>query len=314
MSTGIEWTDETWNPLAAFDEDGERGWFCTKVSPGCANCYAEGMNKRFGTGHGYRVPNLEEIEFRLVNLGRPLKWEDSNAHDRVFVNSMTDLFHEEVESEMIWAIFGIMAACPDTVFQVLTKRPARMREFLGVTFGEAKSKMRGALFRQQRDYPFVFDVTPDRWPPANVWLGTSVEDQKRANERIPDLVAIPNALKFISCEPLLGSIELDLHRMDEIDWIIVGGESGPGARSMAVEWARNIVVQCREADVPAFVKQLGAKPRYLPDRPGGTGGYLPIEDSKGGDPSEWPEDLRVREFPDEVKMAAMARDAARDGD
>lgn len=296
MSTGIEWTAETWNPLAAFDrETGERGWFCTKVSPGCANCYAEGLNKRLGTGHAYAVPNLDEIEFRLVNLDRPLQWQRSGHHVRVFVNSMTDLFHEEVTDGMLDRMFAAMAMAPDLTFQVLTKRPDRMREYVSDTSQVRRDGRGGAVM----DMGGMTDGL--RWPLPNVWLGTSVEDQEAANERVPELLDTPAAVRFLSCEPLIdrvsfrwapwvsvdGSSINHLDGLRPLDWVIVGGESGPQAREMELDWAREIVDQCQRAGVPVFVKQLGSA-------------WAGSSRSKGGDPDTWPEDLRVREFPDEA--------------
>lgn len=308
MSTGIEWTDGTWNPLAAFDrETGERGWFCTKVSPGCKHCYAEALNKRLGTGHDYAVPNLEEIEFRLVNIERPVQWQESGKHVRVFVNSMTDLFHEAVPDEMLDRMFAAMALAPDITFQILTKRPGPAAEYLnGRDWCETANKLHDEHIEPlSRPMYLAGEIVA---PLPNVWLGTSVEDQQRANERIPKLEMAPAAVRFLSCEPLLGPIDFweagslgpemgdpfsfsALSGPEDtdpsipgLDWVIVGGESGPEARPMELEWAAQIVEQCRRAGVPVFVKQLGSV---------WAGGAR----KKGGDPSGWPEALRVREFP-----------------
>jgi protein gp37 len=309
VTTGIEWTDRTWNPLAAFDrETGERGWFCTKVSPGCHHCYAEAMNRWAGTGHDYTVPNLEEIEFRLVNLDRPLEWQRSGWGGRVFVNSMTDLFHEEVPDEMIDRVFASMALAPDLTFQILTKRPGRMAEYMkDADWGEDANALTDEYIRPlSGDLYLAHEVVP---PLPNVWLGTSVEDQERADERIPLLQRTTAAVRFLSCEPLLGRINLGyrgagafpitplgqrvkpIEGRPEIDWVIVGGESGPGARPMMLDWVLKIIEQCEQAGAPVFVKQLGSD---WARREGAS-------HSKGEDPEEWPSVLRRREFPEVVQ-------------
>lgn len=283
MSTGtkIEWTDATWNPI--------RG--CSRVSEGCRNCYAEKVAARFsGIGQAYEglavMKNHEARwtgQIRLVRekLGEPLRW---NKPRRVFVNSMSDLFHEKVGADWLDDIFQIMARCPQHTFQILTKRPSRMRDYM------------------------------DRWKPvestlSNVWLGTSVEDQPTADERIRILLQTPAAVRWISAEPLLGPITLpeeafvcpanEPHQICPcLDWVVVGGESGPGARPMDLEWARSIVLQCQENSVPVFVKQLGRKPFItVPEN------YVELVSPKGGDIWEWPADLRVREFPEEIDAA-----------
>jgi protein gp37 len=213
-----------------------------------------------------------------------------------FVNSMSDLFHEDVAWSLIEQVFDTMQAAPQHTFQVLTKRAENMRRFAEYW-----------AFHHSEPLP-------------NVWLGVSVEDQPRADERIPLLLQTPAAVRFISAEPLLGPVDLDpwLYRVrvrpglacrayrgepneeivPRLDWVIVGGESGPGARPTQVQWARSIVQQCAAARVPVFVKQLGAHPHGDDgsDRPN-VGNLLHLRDRKGGDMAEWPADLRVREFP-----------------
>lgn len=271
MPTGIEWTDETWNPLVAFDRaTGKRGWFCTKVSPGCKHCYAERMNRWVGTGHHYRTGDLDQVEFDLVNLGLP---QAAREPRKFFVNSMTDLFHEAVPDELIERVFAAMMAADHHVYQVLTKRAARMREFVN-------------------DRLMGLDPFP------HIWLGVSAEDQSHAEERIPELLRTPAAVRFVSVEPLLGPMDImeylapamhmsrprdangqapdltqevvtALNQLGRaavakvggqpfLDWVIVGGESGPGARPMHPTWARSIRDQCQDAGVPFFFKQWGA--------------------------------------------------------
>jgi len=270
--TAIEWTDQTWNPLAAFlkrdvrirvgaDEwrtvpAGTRGWFCTKCSPGCAHCYAEKINIRLGNGLEYTLRNLDEIEFRLVNLNDPFHWRKPQM---VFVNSMTDLFHEAVPDELILSVFRVMKRASNHVFQVLTKRADRMRDFMRRVGQED-----GELFLDH----LMGGMAPHL---DHVWLGVSVENQKFADERIPLLLETPAAVRFLSCEPLLGPVDLckgcpgcpndcgwTPGKNDYgIHWVIVGGESGPGARPMHPDWARSLRDQCYAAGVRFFFKQWG---------------------------------------------------------
>jgi protein gp37 len=247
---------------------------------------------------------------------------------------MTDVFGEWVTDEQLDRLFAVMALTPQHTYQVLTKRAERMRAYVA-EHCPSLSRRTGGL-----NIPLSLAMTASNerrfsvaatWPLPNVWLGVSAEDQKRADERIPDLLATPAAVRFVSYEPALGPADFyrflhdsncpaeDLDgdpfcicsapREINLDWIIVGGESGPGARSFNITWARDVVEQCQGAGVAVFVKQLGAKP-YTSD----LGGlafpmhiqrthdvygevYVHLKSHKGGDPSEWPADLRVREFP-----------------
>lgn len=219
---GIAWTDETWNPI--------RG--CSRVSPGCENCYAERMAARFcGPGQPYEglakdgrwTRRVRLVEERLCD---PLRWKRPR---RVFVNSMSDLFHEDLDLDDIARVFAVMDLAAQHTFQVLTKRPGRMSDYMRARY----------------------DVCP---APDNIWLGVSVEDQQRADERIPLLTNTPAALRFISCEPLLGPVSLRRFQR-KIGWVIAGCESGPGARPMDLEWVRSLRDQCVAAGVPFFFKQ-----------------------------------------------------------
>lgn len=292
--TSIEWTHRpqtggvaggfTWNPIRArlkvtgTLQNGKQvhsGTFCTRISPGCTNCYASVINKRFGTGAEYTVPNLEQHEFYIDEkiLAEPLSRKKPAT---IFVGDMFDLFHEAIPQEMIDAVFHAMGSCRQHVFQVLTKRADRMR-------------------RELAGNPFWFT------PLANVWLGVSVEDQQRADERIPLLLQTPAALRFLSVEPQLEVVDLrgkdpqgscidDYEGDPKVDWVICGGESGPGARPFRTEWAQSIIEQCKSAGVACFVKQLGSN--VVQD-----GESRRKKDRKGGDMHEWPHELRVREFP-----------------
>lgn len=208
----IEWTEMTWNPVTG----------CTKISPGCANCYAERMAKRLKAMGAARYREGFALQVHEDALEQPLRWKSPR---KIFVNSMSDLFHKDVPLAFIQRVFEVMAQCPQHQFQVLTKRAARLRQ------------LAPAL----------------DWAP-NIWMGVSVEDEKRA-KRALELSAVPAHVRFLSVEPLLGPIEnLPL---DGIHWVIVGGESGPGARPMRAEWVDSILHQCRAKKVAFFFKQWG---------------------------------------------------------
>lgn len=337
---GIAWCDETWNPV--------RG--CSRVSAGCENCYAERVAGRF-SGPGAPYEGLARIgkngarwtgAVRLVpeHLADPLRWKRPR---RVFVNSMSDLFHEGLTNEEIAAVFGIMAAAPRHTFQVLTKRAQGMWDWfkwlldLNVTpaqeiyrraagYIESRSMEDGATFST-----FNGSHMAQSWPLPNVWLGVSAEDQATADERIPFLRAVPAAVRWVSYEPALGPVDLSKHMWPVhwswdakyknpeaalaagahaeqkrqalvsahagfLNWFVVGGESGPGARLFDLAWARSVVEQCKLSDTACFVKQLGARPidgAHLVGAPS----RIELRDRKGGDWDEWPEALRVREFP-----------------
>ena len=267
-------------------------------------------------------------------LREPLAWKKPR---RVFVCSMSDLFHERVPFHFIDQVFAVMALCPQHTFQVLTKRPERMAEYFGPvhTMSLCRAGRVGLQMKEVgRELPLSRFAAVERrdgfpvWPLRNVWLGTSCEDQQRADERIPHLLRCRAAVRFLSCEPLLGPVQLGVDREffdygvgrneqnePRVHWVIVGGESGPKARPCDVEWIRSIVRQCRESEVPCFVKQLGSRPevrhptdpRELPFyRDGGflspwvpewAAAWIRTFDRKGGDPDEWPAELRVREWP-----------------
>lgn len=297
-TTGIEWTDATWNPI--------RG--CSRVSEGCRNCYAERVAARF-SGPGQPYEGLAKIGVRTghhpkwtgvvrmvaEHLADPLRWRKPR---RVFVNSMSDLFHDKLTNEQIAAVFGVMAAAPRHTFQVLTKRATRMREwfewastaappFAGLPSYDDHDRHRQVVCRHAWDHLHpsddVLEFQRGPWPLPNVWLGVSVENQAAADERIPELLATPAAVRFLSCEPLLGPVRLDdgqhgwlsctskaegpseascCEAFDVngwhyhgVDWVIAGCESGPGARPAEVGWYRSLRDQCAAAGVPFFLKQ-----------------------------------------------------------
>lgn len=269
--SAIEWTDTTWNPVTG----------CSHVSPGCEYCYAERLSHRFGRttkpwGAQYAAEN---VQLHYDRLNAPLKWTKPR---RIFVNSMSDLFHEQVPDDFLAHVLNVMAATPRHTYQILTKRPERMRDVLTNL----------AVNSEILQVPF--------WPLPNVWLGVSTEDQQRADERIPWLLDTPAAVRFLSCEPLLGAIDLthvnllaEKDRIDgfpwldaltgivagpddvlpHLDWVIVGGESGPGPdhRKLIVrdgegglliwpqsfDWVRSLRDQCTDTGVAFFFKQWG---------------------------------------------------------
>jgi len=271
MGTKIEWTDETWTVV----------YGCTRKSPGCDNCYAvRQMIRLAGTlecARGLVSPARDEVrrhfngKIRLLpdRLDRPLHWKKPC---KVFVNSMSDLFHPEVPFEFVDKVFAVMALCPQHTFQVLTKRPERMRNYMNNPLRRAR--VDEAAFEAWRH------ANPPRvriWPLRNVWMGVSCENQATADERIPHLLQTPAAIRWVSFEPALGPVDVrqaltylrdDLHPEDSggrylaslqgIDWIVCGGESGPSARPMHPDWVRSIRDQCRAAGVPFLFKQWGA--------------------------------------------------------
>ena len=226
----------------------------------------------------------------LDRLDQPLRWRKPR---RVFVNSMSELFYDDVPVEFIAQVFAVMALAPHHTFQILTKRPERMRGILfNLVFIEA---FRVAVAQMAGDEDASWRALRE-WPLPNVWIGVSVEDQATADERIPLLLETPAALRFLSYEPALEGIDFSKH-IHLIDWIIVGGESGPRARPFDVNWASDTIAQCRAVGVPVFVKQLGAQPRrdtlaFGPNRP------IRLTHRAGADIDEWPADLRVQEWPE----------------
>ncbi len=209
--TDIEWTDATWNPMTG----------CTKVSPGCAHCYAERVALRWGRDFLYR--------FHPKRLAEPAKLKEAR---KIFVCSMSDLFQALATEFAIDKVFAAMGAAPQHIYQVLTKRPDRALEW-----------------HKNR--------SPIPWP-SNVWLGTSVENQKFARERIPILLSVPARVHFISAEPLLGPINIHPW-IKRLDWVIAGGESGPKCRPMDPSWPRLLRDECRLAETAFFFKQWGGK-------------------------------------------------------
>jgi protein gp37 len=281
----IEWTDHTFNPWEG----------CTKVSPGCANCYAETLvDKRYGRAKwGKGNPRRRTS---ATNWKQPLKWNReatpvgeavSFPRPRVFCASLADWLDDEVPIEWLADLLQLICDTPNLDWLLLTKRPENWEPRLFEIYDDDHAQY-GAR-------PWIGDWL-DGNAPSNVWIGTSVEDQTRANERVPELLKIPARIHFLSCEPLLGRIHLstaaffsDKSFRRGIHWVIIGGESGPNARPCHIEWIADLIQQCRLAGVAPFVKQLGSNVARWPAK---------LQDRKGGNWNEWPQDLRIREFPD----------------
>jgi protein gp37 len=270
----IEWTGKTWNPTTG----------CDRISPGCDNCYAmtlarrlkamgqakyqnDGDSRTSGPGFGLTIhPDALGIPLRRR---KPETW---------FVNSMSDLFHARVPAAFAAQVWVTMARTPQHTYQILTKRPERMRAIVGEGIGGG-CRLLEELHREE-DALALYDAT---WPLQNVWLGTSIELDRYAR-RASELRATDAAIRFLSLEPLLGPLpSLDL---SGIDWAIIGGESGPGSRPLDLGWVRDLIARCRETGTAVFVKQLGTQ--WARENGG---------NDKGGDIDAFPEDLRVRQFP-----------------
>jgi protein gp37 len=246
----IEWTDASWNPA--------RG--CTKISPGCKHCYACTFSERFRGVAGH--PFEQGFDLRLVpeKLDEPLRWKKPR---KIFVNSMSDVFHKDIDDDYIIRVAKVMLEANWHTYQVLTKRSERMRDLLNSKLALAAKA-------------------------PHIWWGVSVEDKKYGVPRIAHLQAAKVAVRFVSAEPLLedlGSVNLT-----GINWLIVGGESGHGARPFHLDWARTLIRECQRQHVACFVKQVGRQPWD-------GGQRLKLASAKGGDPSEWAVDIRVREYP-----------------
>lgn len=261
----IEWANASWNPIRARDLGpvGGVGWHCEIVSPGCENCYAQALNKRLGTDRPYLRRERDAVAVFLDDkiLAQPLHWHRPR---KIFVCSTSDLFGEWVPDEMIDRIVAVMALCPQHSFILLTKRAARMREY--VSHLNRAERIAERVLVEGRNLPFghlgfrtesfhhgPMGAVGCRWPLPQIWLGVSAEDQRRLDERVPNLLATPAAKRFVSYEPALGPVDLP----EKLDWVICGGESGAGARPMHPGWARSLRDQCQAASVPFFFKQWG---------------------------------------------------------
>jgi protein gp37 len=269
MATKIEWTDKTWNPIAG----------CTKCSPGCENCYA--LDRSWRLAHIGKTEKKYENSIKVENgklkwtgtinlweedLDKPLHWPKPC---KIFVCSMADLFHEKVPFEFIDKVISVIAYCRWHVFQTLTKRQNRIREYFLSDYRKRVGKICAQYVKKS------FSDCTGYWPEPflnNFWLGVSISTQKEADEKLPILLQIPAAVRFVSIEPMLEGIDLRTHLLGkcgyycddrvghvdhtDLDWVIVGGESGPKRRECKIEWIDSIVDQCKPASVPVFVKQI----------------------------------------------------------
>jgi protein gp37 len=305
--TKIEWAEKVWNPVTG----------CTKVSEGCKNCYAERVANRFWAEH-YAHDTLEgpirkftDVRCHPERLQEPLYWRKPR---RIFVASMGDLFHESIPDSFIGAVFGIMAAqrASHHTFLVLTKRPKRMLAWLDglrqmkneVAWCQVFACVRLCTDNAIKPEDAIMRLAvreKETWPLPNVHLGVSISNQPDADRDIPLLLQTPAAVRFVSYEPALNAVDfsewLAVHSLppplpswtentgeiSKLDWIICGAESGPHLRLCKLHWIRLAVMQCQSAGVPVFVKQLH------------------INGKLSRNPDEWPEDLRVREFPEGMK-------------
>lgn len=289
----IEWTETTWNIVTG----------CTKISDGCTRCYIERTPPFRMNGRRFDKPGIGGTTGVILHddrLTAPLRWRKPR---RVFVCSLADLFHTAVPTRYIARAFAVMVIARQHTFQVLTKRHARLRALLtDQRFWQMVATEIGVLRN-------IVPPAPLRQVPPWIWVGVSVESQEWADRRIPALLSVPAAVRWLSCEPLIGPV--DLHRWLDMadwpdcwnthapsaecsrcvkpDWVVVGGESGPNARLMREDWARGLVQQLGVAEGPVFVKQMGTV--WARERG--------IADPKGGDMQHWPADLRIRQYPTE---------------
>lgn len=324
--TNIEWTDATWNPITG----------CSVVSAGCKHCYAMKLAGTRLQHHPSRAGLTVEtkagpvwngqVRFNEQWLDQPLRWRRPR---RIFVCAHGDLFHESVPDEWIAAVFGIMAVAQHHTFQVLTKRPARARLWFermrdrATAEGHLHECVKGVMGYHNAARPAV---NLEAWPLPNVWLGVSVEDQATADERIPLLLQTPAAVRWISAEPLLGPVDLR-DALDEeghesggpqgwvstrahgIDWVVAGGESGPGARPMHPDWVRSLRDQCAAAGVPFLFKQWGDWTRWAPEHPPKDVVHVSARDGRTGSSPGYVDGERVIRA-DTVPMVPIGKKAA----
>jgi len=327
--SNIQWTDVSSNPIHLTKPDGSHGGhWCRKVSDGCKHCYSETQNQSGFFSFASHLEYSGDVPSNLIfDEAIALKWLSWKSPKKIFVCSMTDLFGEWVNDEWVDKILAIASLCPQHTFQILTKRPERAKEYF-----DNHANVETFIRTGARSMKHV----KAQLPLPNVWIGTTVENQAMADKRIPLLLQIPAVVRWLSVEPLLGQIDLGLLGTvprdinptytavhEYISWVVVGGESGSGARPCSVEWIEAIAQQCKVADVPIFVKQLGNFPvtsnpenftktelitrknyaHWCFEEATKMGFELEgmhqikLRDRKGGNISEFPENLRIREFP-----------------
>lgn len=333
----IEWTDATWTPIRARRADGKLGVHCEKVSPACKHCYAEKLNKRnlpaHGTGYDFTIANRSNVQIVVDEnlLKHPLQWRKPR---KIFVCSQTDLFAEFVTYSMIDQVFSTMASCPQHTFQILTKRPERLLQYMSA-FRPSPPKdgfiTRGGVRHSDSGEGWPI-FSPERWPLPNVWLGVTAEDQIWADQRIPYLLKTPAAKRFVSLEPLLGPVDIKwacsrnpldigtgfllrnmlspgMDKLRPLDWVIAGGESGPGARPSHPDWFRSLRDQCKSAGVAFYFKQHGEwlhqdQHERSPDFPD------VVADSANRSPKDGYPESRVYRWPDGLESYRAGKNNA----
>lgn len=308
-NSGIQWTTHTFNPWVG----------CQRVSPGCTNCYAEAYDKRVGglPKNQRKDPAVAELRWgpkaprvrtSLANWRKPIAWNEAaelaGERHRVFCASISDVFeeHETIDARWRLELFSLIRQAPRLDWLLLTKRPEAITRVL-----ESVLALSACTPAGRRDYVSSDDgfVATRLWvaqwlsgkAPANVWLGTTVEDQQRADERIPELLKVPATVRFLSMEPLLEAVNITrvLRTIDDaarVDWVIIGGESGGNARPFMIDWARDLVRQARNCGAAPFVKQLGENAVAA-----GRDQLALIKMTDHGDVTQFPADLQVRQFP-----------------
>lgn len=334
--TGVEWTDSTWPIVQGCDPVSQACVNCYAVpllwrlahnpNPKISGPLQGLVEKHVNRAGETILRFTGKLALREDRLTWPLEWKEPR---RIFVPSHGDIFHKDVPDAFLDKIFAVMALCPQHTFQVLTKRSKRMREYFAGAANQRSAQASALIEPIQmlaEAHPRVQAaavVDWAVWPLPNVWLGVSCEDQANADERVPDLLATPAAKRFISAEPLLGPIDLrpylwasnrlqnptpfpmmkgprpgeSIVPAEQLHWVIIGGESGPGARDHDIDCDRSIIAQCRDAGVAVFEKQLGRRPCDSSLVKEGDAPAIGLRDPKGGDMAEWPADLRVREMP-----------------
>jgi protein gp37 len=293
-STPIEWTRSddgsagaTWNPVTG----------CTKVSEGCDHCYAETFAERWRGVPGHPFEQGFDVRLWPERLTLPLRWRRPR---RVFLNSMSDLWHDAVGADLIARVFAVIAVAEQHTFQVLTKRPGRMHSLLS---DEAFWHQVQKAAAEYGPSPEAMAAIDGRFLP-NLWLGVSVETQKWASVRLDKLAATSAAaVRFASCEPLLGELDIRSWLAGGLQWVIAGGESGPGARPMHPDWARSLRDQCQDAGVPYFFKQWGA---FAPEADGHDRGGIHFIDRRG---QSW-NAMEIPARPDAVGMRRVGKGRA----
>jgi protein gp37 len=317
--TAIQWTDATWSPVRARVKPdaakiarakgytslvqiaekmaGRVGPHCEHVSPECSNCYSGTNNGRCLPNNGTGLPfdrrsrDLVDVFLDEKILMQPLHWKKPR---RIFVNSQTDTWGEFVPDGFVDRMVAVAALCERHDFQFLTKRAERVPAYFA--FDPMGRDCRERVYNRAYGLSAIWGVS--QWPLPNLWLGFSAGDQPHFDERWKYMKALAAAgwLVWCSYEPALGPIDMRQALSEGLRWVVCGGESGPGARTCDLAWIRSIVAQCKTAGVACFVKQVGANPVGWKSYPRLTMKDV-VADRKGGDPSEWPEDLRVREMP-----------------